>query len=60
MLFSENIVMRCYSMPEIRDLPLEKQSNIVHGIEKILDEEETNAAISNNAELRRLSAVPVL
>ena len=42
-MFSDAILEKIFAMPDMQMLDLQTQSNIVHGMEKIMEEEEKNA-----------------
>ena len=43
-MFSDAILEKIFAMPDMQMLDLQTQSNIVHGIEKIMEEEEKKNA----------------
>jgi hypothetical protein len=43
-MFSDAILEKIFAMPDMQMLDLQTQSNIVHGIETILEEEEKKNA----------------
>lgn len=43
-MFSDAILEKIFAMPDMQMLDLQTQSNIVHGMEKILEEEEKKNA----------------
>lgn len=43
-MFSDTVLEKIFAMPDMQMLDLQTQSNIVHGIETILEEEEKKNA----------------
>ena len=43
-MFSDSVLEKIFAMPDMQMLDLQTQSNIVHGIEKIMEEEEKKNA----------------
>ena len=43
-MFSDAILEKIFAMPDMQMLDLQTQSNIVHGMEKIMEEEEKKNA----------------
>ena len=47
-MFSDTVLEKIFAMPDMQMLDLQTQSNIVHGMEKILEEEEKKNADYGN------------
>lgn len=43
-MFSDSVLEKIFAMPDMQMLDLQTQSNIVHGMEKIMEEEEKKNA----------------
>ena len=43
-MFSDAVLEKIFAMPDMQMLDLQTQSNIVHGMEKIMEEEEKKNA----------------